>query len=911
MNKLNRVLEADERDSDTEIILKQLKQNINESYVEVKQLDREIRDLMIDTDASDEECEREAVDASEINEKATLALLKVDEYFSKKDEESGGGSLKSASRFSSQNSLCSEKTVDSERSGQSAKNSKRVKVRLPKLELKKFGGRVTDWQEFWDSFKSAIHDDGNMANVDKFKYLRSFLEEPARSVIAGFPLTEADYQAAIDLLQKRYAKPSVIKRTHINEMINLPSVFSEKNVTRLRSLHDTVEMHYRGLEALGVDKESYSSVVVPTLMEKIPEVIRHNMIRFGTNHLDWTVDEFIISLEKELEVRESHVPILKQQQQPQPLQQQSLSSRRMEFRGKPSASALFVGKSYEKKCVFCLESHPAECCKKFKSYTDRKNILLKSMDNVTSVKRDSLAQATSSVPSLDPNATSWVGNTAGSGEKVALQTALANVNARKECRVRVLFDNGSQKTFITAEAVAKLGLEPIRVERLGIKAFGKTIGIRPTDEVHEGLIDNIEFTGERTNKVALVGDIEKAFLNIEVCDNDRDCLRFLWVDDVNAPEPQILVFRFKRVVFGVNSSPFLLNAVLRHHIQMYSETDPEFVKKVTESFFVDDLVSGAGSVEQAYSLYERVRSRMKEGGFTVRKFKTNDTMLAELIEEKERECEKKDKGSGNETSVKEHVGLSQEIGGKTKVLGIPWDTKTDTLQIDFGKHRVNEILSLSKKEEWGHVPGVENPADLGTRGVTAKYLKESELWWQAPKWLSQGEQGWPKRFQIENPDGIEEERKKVITLSVHVEEQKGISKIIDIDSFSALHRLLRVTALVMRFIRNCRNKKEGTEISVGNVKAVEMKEAERLWILDCQSGLQNDKVSNKVDRDDDKRESNEEGLEGEENVGKISGDSEVNEEKTSLEGPERGMNRTPRAAALDARCKTKFMLDSS
>ena len=483
MNKLNRVLEADERDSDTDIILKQLKQNINESYVEVKQLDREIRDLMIDTDAPDEECEREAVDASEINEKATLALLKVDEYFRKKDEESGEGSLKSASRFSSQNSLCSEKTVDSERSGQSVKNSKRVQVRLPKLELKKFGGRVTDWQEFWDSFKSAIHDDGKMANVDKFKYLRSFLEEPARSVIAGFPLTEADYQAAVDLLQKRYAKPSVIKRTHINEMINLPSVFSEKNVTRLRSLHDTVEMHYRGLEALGVDKESYSSVVVPALMEKIPEVIRHNMIRFGTNHLDWTVDEFIISLEKELEVRESHVPILKQQQQPQQLQQQGLSSRRMEFRGKPSASALLVGKSYEKKCVFCLESHPAECCKKFKSYTDRKNILLKyakcfnclasghrsfqcksrvncsvckgrhhvaicsnrSIDNVTSVKRDSLAQATSSVPSLDPNATSWVGNTAGSGEKVALQTALANVNARKECRVRVLFDNGSQK----------------------------------------------------------------------------------------------------------------------------------------------------------------------------------------------------------------------------------------------------------------------------------------------------------------------------------------------------------------------------------------------------------------------------------------------------------------------------------
>ena len=59
--------------------------------------------------------------------------------------------------------------------------------------------------------------------------------------------------------------------------------------------------------------------------------------------------------------------------------------------------------------------------------------------------------------------------------------------------------------------------------------------------------------------------------------------------------------------------------------QRYLETDQEFVKKVTESFFVDDLVSGSDSIEQAYSLYGRVRVGVQEGGFAL---KTHDTMLA-------------------------------------------------------------------------------------------------------------------------------------------------------------------------------------------------------------------------------------------------------------------------------------------
>ena len=86
----------------------------------------------------------------------------------------------------------------------SSANSKTVRVKLPKLEVRKFSGKLEQWQEFWDSFESAIHSNDSLSNVDKFSYLRGLLLEPARSAIAGFALASANNEAAVELLKKRF-----------------------------------------------------------------------------------------------------------------------------------------------------------------------------------------------------------------------------------------------------------------------------------------------------------------------------------------------------------------------------------------------------------------------------------------------------------------------------------------------------------------------------------------------------------------------------------------------------------------------------------------------------------------------------------------------------------------------------------
>ena len=59
---------------------------------------------------------------------------------------------------------------------------------------------------------------------------------------------------------------------------------------------------------------------------------------------------------------------------------------------------------------------------------------------------------------------------------------------------------------------------------------------------------------------------------------DRDVLRFLWVENVSQEQPKLLVLRSMRVVFGVSSSPFLLNTTIKHHMESFTPSHPKLVK---------------------------------------------------------------------------------------------------------------------------------------------------------------------------------------------------------------------------------------------------------------------------------------------------------------------------------------------
>ena len=78
----------------------------------------------------------------------------------------------------------------------------------------------------------------------------------------------------------------------------------------------------------------------------------------------------------------------------------------------------------------------------------------------------------------------------------------------------------------------------------------------------------------RIHPIAITADIEKAYLQINVDEGHRDFLRFLWYKDVYAEVPEIVKYRFCRVIFGATCSQFLLNGTLQAHARKYEKVDP-------------------------------------------------------------------------------------------------------------------------------------------------------------------------------------------------------------------------------------------------------------------------------------------------------------------------------------------------
>ena len=66
--------------------------------------------------------------------------------------------------------------------------------------------------------------------------------------------------------------------------------------------------------------------------------------------------------------------------------------------------------------------------------------------------------------------------------------------------------------------------------------------------------------------VLLTGNLEKAFLQVRIKEEERDALRFFWR---SPSQDKTLIYRFTRALFGLTCSPFLLGGVISQHLKSW------------------------------------------------------------------------------------------------------------------------------------------------------------------------------------------------------------------------------------------------------------------------------------------------------------------------------------------------------
>ncbi|GFW88854.1 uncharacterized protein TNCV_2682881 [Trichonephila clavipes] len=217
-----------------------------------------------------------------------------------------------------------------------------------------------------------------------------------------------------------------------------------------------------------------------------------------------------------------------------------------------------------------------------------------------------------------------------------------------------------------------------------------------------------EFSG-KYEEFTFCSDIKQAFLQICLADEHKDAVRFLWNDDEPCvhKRPKLQVYRFNRVNFGVSSSPFLLAATIKHHIEKYKHEFPHTVELLDRNFYVDDLISGGNEFEEALLTSRRAKHIMEAAGMDLRKWITNDTKLMEQW--------KKENFNVHRVHETISLGANGTKGNKTR-----WK--------QFVANRVNEITILTDPHSWYHCAGKENSADFLSRGLSADCLLSNSRW---------------------------------------------------------------------------------------------------------------------------------------------------------------------------------------
>ncbi|XP_075990231.1 uncharacterized protein LOC142985871 [Anticarsia gemmatalis] len=162
---------------------------------------------------------------------------------------------------------------------------------------------------------------------------------------------------------------------------------------------------------------------------------------------------------------------------------------------------------------------------------------------------------------------------------------------------------------------------------------------------------------------------------IRIDNQDSDYQRILWRNDTSE---EIKDYRLLTVTFGTASAPYLAVRTLMQLADDEGDKYPEAARILRKDFYVDDVMSGADSLEQAVSVSQNLKRLLQLGGFELKKWLSNSSEFMKTIHISER-------------SSKAHLDF--KVDGTVKALGILWNLSNDAFEYNLNLPVIGNVIT--------------------------------------------------------------------------------------------------------------------------------------------------------------------------------------------------------------------------
>lgn len=220
----------------------------------------------------------------------------------------------------------------------------------------------------------------------------------------------------------------------------------------------------------------------------------------------------------------------------------------------------------------------------------------------------------------------------------------------------------------------------------------------------------------RYHPICLVADLVKMYRQVLVHKEDTDFQRILWRDDTSGP---IQHYRLLTLTFGTASAPYLAVKSLQQLAKDEQSKYPVAAKITLQDYYMDDLMTGCETEDEAKNIYDEMNRLMNAGGFQAQKWCTNNEEILKYIEEERQRTDQ---------------SIPLKTNNTVKVLGISWNKTTDNFEYKMNITEEKSNQPITKRRVLSDIARLYDPMGwIAPVVITAKIFIQ-KLWKSGLSW---------------------------------------------------------------------------------------------------------------------------------------------------------------------------------